>query len=349
MSLSRRERREQRKKQWKEQRLEQFNQSEQAVHSYSEKKHRGIIGIYDRHYKQLWFFPLFLLIAAIILMGVQVATTGDFLNKGVSLKGGVVISIPVQQAVQITEIEQILKQAFPKDDIEVRSVDEFGVQKAVIVTTDNPSSESGIIDALSIKIPDAKLHAAAETTGTSLGAGFFKQTMLAMIIAFVFMGIVVFLSFKTFVPSMAVIICAFADILETMVATNLMGLKISTAGIAAFLMLIGYSVDTDILLTSRVLRGKEGTVFDRTLSATKTGLLMTSTTIIAVTIGLLVTQSATVKEIMTIMLLGMIFDVINTWLQNTALLRIYMEHKKNKPSKKVVEVEPEIIDTDESN
>jgi preprotein translocase subunit SecF len=346
MGLSRRERREQRRKLLKDERLQQLSVAEISVKKESHSKHRGLLHIYDAHYKKLLILPILLFVLAIIGMAYQVATTGDFINKGVSLKGGVVISIPVNQPVPIPEVEKILKQSFPQDDIEVRSTDEFGVQKAIIITTDHIGSENAVIDALSPLIPDAKSQASSETTGASLGGGFFKQTVLAMIIAFVFMALVVFISFKTFVPSMAVITCAFADILETIVFVDFLGLKVSTAGIAAFLMLIGYSVDTDILLTSRVLRGKEGSVFDRTLSATKTGLLMTTTTIVAVVISLLVTQSTTITEIMTIMLVGLIFDIINTWLQNTAILRFYMEHRKTKQGSFKKEVEPEIIDTD---
>jgi len=56
------------------------------------------------------------------------------------------------------------------------------------------------------------------------------------------------------VPSSCVILAAVSDIISTIAVTNLLGLKMSTAGIAALLMLIGYSVDTDILLTTKVLK-----------------------------------------------------------------------------------------------
>lgn len=349
MGLSRRERREQWRKLQKDQRLEQLKQLEENEKKISSSfEHKGLLGVYDKHYKLLWLIPIILFVIAIAGMGYKLATTGDFINKGVSLSGGVVISIPVQTPVLLPEIEAILREKFPGSEMEVRSADEFGVQKAIIITTDNVNAEKDILVALSGKIPDAQQTASAETTGASLGGGFFKQTVMAMVIAFIFMAIVVFISFKTFVPSIAVVLCAFADIIETMVAVNFLGLKISTAGIAAFLMLIGYSVDTDILLTSRVLRSKEGTVFDRTVSAAKTGLLMTTTTLLAVIIGLLVTQSPTIKEIMIIMLVGLIFDIINTWLQNTAILRYYLERKKRKPEAvEAEEVEPEIIETED--
>jgi len=348
MVLSRRDRRDQRRKLLKEQRLKELRLGEESGKAEHTLHHKGLLGIYDRHYKTLLLIPIILFVLAVVGMGYQVATTGDFINKGVSLKGGVVISIPVEEPVQISDIESVLKQGFPDSDIEVRSVDEFGVQKAIIITTDNFDAESQMIDSVSSLIPDAKATASSETTGASLGSSFFRQIVLAMILAFAFMALVVFFSFKTFVPSFAVVFCAFANIVETIVIVNLLGVKVSTAGLAAFLMLIGYSVDTDILLTSRVLRSKEGSVFQRTISAAKTGIFMTTTALVAVIISLLVTNSGTIKEIMLIMLIGLSLDLINTWLQNTAILRYYMERKNAKSIKAAPkEVEPEIIELDE--
>jgi len=141
---------------------------------------------------------------------------------------------------------------------------------------------------------------------------------------------VVFFSFKTFVPSLAVILSAVSDITMTVATINLLGIRVETAGIAALLMLIGYSVDTDVLLTTRVVKREEGTVFDRTINAMKTGLTMTFTSIAAVTISLIFTQSETLKQIMLILLIGLIFDLLNTWIQNAGILRMYMEHRSKK-------------------
>lgn len=337
MGLSRRERREQRKKVLKEQRLQQLKSIEEHEKQFAKKKeYKGFLKFYEKHYLLLEIIPLLILILSIAAIGYQVATTGDFMNKGVSLKGGMVITIPVNTTVLPADIEKILKTNFPKDDVEVRSIAEFGVQKAIIITTDNMDAEQQIIDAITPLIPNAAQDASTETTGSSLGGGFFNQTMMAIIIAFVCMSIVVFVSFKNFAPSMMVVICAFADIIEPLAIINLLGIKVSTAGIAAFLMLIGYSVDTDILLTSRVLRGKEGTVFDRTVSAAKTGILMTFSTLTAVTIGFFLTTSGTIKEIMTIMIVGLLVDLVNTWIQNVAFLRYYLEHIKAKKHAKLI-------------
>ena len=147
------------------------------------------------------------------------------------------------------------------------------------------------------------------------------------------MGIVVFLYFRTPIPSLAVILAAFSDIVVTVAVVNIMGMKISTAGIAAFLMLIGYSVDTDILLTTRVLKRKEGTEMDRVIGAFKTGIMMTLTALIAVTAALIFTDSEIIRQIMVILFIGLLADIINTWIQNVGILRLYLERKHKKAIK----------------
>jgi preprotein translocase subunit SecF len=330
MTLSRRERREQRWKLLKQKRLEELDAAENARPVFHKKERKGFMRIYDKYYLRLLIIPAIILILSLVQVGYHIATTGDFINKGVSLSGGITVTVPVDKPVNIDEIQAYLKERLPGDEIDVRSAAELGVQKAIIITTGNVNSGKTILSALDQKIQGASTRASTETTGPALGGSFFAETTKAMLFAFVFMGLVVFFAFRTFTPSIMVISCVFADIVETIAAVNLFGMKISAAGIAAFLMLIGYSVDTDILLTSRVLRGKEGSVFDRTVSAAKTGILMTVTTLLAVTISLIMTQNETIKEIMTIMLIGLILDIFNTWITNTALLRYYVERIKPK-------------------
>jgi preprotein translocase subunit SecF len=144
------------------------------------------------------------------------------------------------------------------------------------------------------------------------------------------MAIVVFIIFRTLVPSTAVIISAFADILMTLVFVNILGMKISSAGIVAFLMLIGYSVDTDILLTTRLLKRREGSINHRIFGAFKTGITMTLTSLLAVTFAWIVVRSFSVvlSQIFLILIIGLGFDILNTWITNVSILKWYAKEKK---------------------
>ncbi len=347
------------------------------------KPKRGLLHtIYHDHYKILLYIPFILLLLALLQIGLQMAATGDFLHKGVSLRGGLIVTVPVANTtVTIGEVEQQLQQAFPDTELVVRGLSEFGQLRGITIQvasdTENEtilrSIENSIIQQLTPLIPDIKQTYSVEVIGPSLGASFFRQTMTAVLIAFMLMGLIIFYYFgenrkakaaatlislaayllfrgrastwhttllllfgaslvyiyvKYSPPSAAVILAAFSDIVMTLAVVNLLGIKIGTAGIAAFLMLIGYSVDTDILLSTRVLKQRKGTVYESVVSSLKTGMLMSLTSFAAALVGFLVSQSDTIKQIMLIILIGLLADIINTWLQNAGILRIYGEKRR---------------------
>ena len=290
----------------------------------------GIKNIYENQYKKLLIIPFAILLLAFLQIGYQWAATGDFINRDVSLKGGVTVTIPTEQEIDILALENKLSLEFPNNDVAVKSISQFGSQAGIIVEADISEEEANkLVDAIE-KNTGKELNEnnySVEIVGSSLGASFFKETIIALGIAFVFMAIVVFLYFRTFIPSAAVILAAFSNMVVTLAIANLLGVKISAAGIAAVLMLIGYSVDTDILLSTRVLKRKEGTEMERVYGAISTGIMMTTTTLVAVTIGLIFTQSEVIRQIMIILFIGLFADLINTWIQNVGILRLYLERK----------------------
>ncbi len=350
---------------------------------HSKHRPKGFLhGIYHDHYKPLLIISFIILALAIIQIGVQTATTGDFLNKDVTLKGGLTLTIPVNgEQVTPDQVQTLLSKDYPKNDILVQGISELGTLKALTVQVASDSTDkteiqtlqTSIIASVATLIPEAPQQYSAEVVGPSLGAAFFQQTFKAVIIAFLLMGLVLFLYFgqggwitkasvavlsvvASFVifqaagigavlvavaiglvlawlfiryspPSGMVILCAFSDIIGTLAVVNLLGIKVSTAGVAAFLMLIGYSVDTDILLSTRVLKHKHGTVYERVISSLKTGMTMSISSAVAALIGLLVSQAPTIKEIMLIIFIGLTLDMIFTWIQNVGLLRWYIEKR----------------------
>ncbi len=292
--------------------------------------------IYDKKYKLLLIIPFLILFLALIQISYQVYTTGDFIKKDVSLKGGVTVTIPYDKNVDATQIEKQISLQFPRNDIAARTLRSAGTIVGILVEADIDGNDKiqvqNLLQAVesSLGIDLSKVDYGIEIIGSSLGASFFKESLIALAVAFLFMGLVVLIYFRTFIPSIAIILAAFSDMIVALAVINILDIKIGTAGIAAFLMLIGYSVDTDILLTVRVLKRKEGTVMDRIISSLKTGMTMTITAIVSVIVALLVTQSEVIRQIMLILLIGLIADIFNTWIQNVSLLRIYIEKKSKK-------------------
>ena len=290
---------------------------------------------YDKNYKLLLVIPLVLLLSSIVYMGIFYSNNQDFLYKDISLTGG--ISITIFGEINYLDLEQFLSEKL--QEVNTREISDLITreQKAVIIEIKTEGcnelevkqTKTILEDYLGYELVDGD-NSSFECTGSSLSESFYKQLLIAILFAFFFMAIVVFIIFRTFVPSTAVILSALADILMTLTLINLFGMKMSSAGIIALLMLIGYSVDTDILLTTRMLKRYEGSLNKRILGAFKTGITMTLTSLLAIVMALLVVKSFSpvLTQIFTILSIGLGFDILNTWITNASILKWYMEKKK---------------------
>lgn len=290
---------------------------------------KKLCSVYEKKYKLLLIIPSMLVILALLLIGIQYASTGDFVQKGISLKGGSTITLAKTLPFSPAELENRLHAAFPNGEVQIRTLSTLGGEETIIIES-NAQSKEEVAALLAFLQQESSLSPedySVEIVNPALGNSFFRQALWALVAAFLLMGLAVFLYFRVLVPSLAVIIAAFSDIVVTLAIFNLTGQPLSTAGIAAFLMLIGYSVDTDILLSSRVLKRSDGSVMERIYGAIRTGLTMTGTTLAAITIGLFV-RNDTVHQIMLIIFIGLFVDMIMTWIQNVGLLRLYVERKE---------------------
>lgn len=285
-----------------------------------------VLSVYDKQYKPLMLVPFVLLVLALLVLGVSYARTGDFITKGVSIKGGITLTFEPQGDVDIDALEASLAKTVT-GDLNVRGLTDGGKTSYVVIEASD-IEETALIAALK----DAGIllqqgSYSIENVGSSMGNDFFRQMLYAVVAAFIGISIVVFITFRNPVPSAFAVLAVICTMIMTLATCNLLGVRLSTAGVAAFLMLIGYSIDTDILLTSRVMKNKEGSIFDRVKTATVTGLTMTLTALAATIVGYLFTQSDTIRQIMLILSIGLFYDMVNTWLQNAAILRWYMERK----------------------
>ena len=282
---------------------------------------------YDRYYKWLLVIPLGLLALSFVYLFLFYQEHGDIMRKDVSLSGGTTITL--RGEIERGTLEEKLQQEVP--DASVRTITELRTGKLVAVIVESSVNPEELQPALerALGYPLTRDNSTVEFTGSTLSSTFYKQLMIALIFSFILISIVVFFMFRTFIPSFAVIFAVFANIVIPLAIVNSMGIKLSAAGIAAFLMLIGYSVDTDILLTTRVLKKKEGSVNERIYGAFKTGIFMTITGLLSVAPAFFIVTGLpdSFRQIFLVLALGLSTDILNTWLTNASILKWYTEKR----------------------
>jgi len=264
--------------------------------------------------QQLVAIPLVLLVISLILLALNNAATGMPVTPGIDFSGGTAVTIITGDS------PAMLRETFK--DYPLTDIGDVNNGKFLKFGTMADPKYQALVQLISQKYPDAKIDQIGESFGKSLQ----YQAVIALIISFIGMAIVVFLSFRTFVPSAAVVLSAFADMAMTAAMMNIVGIPLSLGTTAALLMLIGYSVDSDILLTNRVLK-RQGKLNDKLMGAFHTGIIMTSTTLAATTALFIVSWFGSVQilmEISAVLLIGLVADILNTWLTNVGILKWYV-------------------------
>ncbi|PIN90189.1 hypothetical protein COU57_04390 [Candidatus Pacearchaeota archaeon CG10_big_fil_rev_8_21_14_0_10_32_14] len=310
---------------------ESKNESHSSMTDNKQKFSEKFEKFHDKNYKHLLAIPLILLVFSIGYMFYFHSIHDDFIKKDISLTGGTTVTINDAE-VDSTAIKNDLSSQL--ESLDTRQIYDIisKQQKAVIIetSTDSTTAKKVLEEYLGYELNDQ--NSSIEFTGSTLSGGFYNQLIIAVLIAFILMSLVVFVIFRSFVPSAAVIFSCFADIIMALVTVNLLGMEVSSAGIVAFLMLIGYSVDTDILLTNRVLKGGEESLNKKIFGSFKTGITMTVVALISVLSALLVIRSFSevLSQIFTIIFIGLIFDLLNTWATNVSIIKWYVISKENK-------------------
>lgn len=296
----------------------------------TQKQKKTFAEWHDKHYKKLLLIPAAFLIFAIVYLGIFYSQHNDLFLKDISLSGGT--SVTINGQLDIIALENALTEEFGDADTRIISDLITGEQLATIVEVSVGTEETKAFleEYLSYELTEE--NSSFEYSESSFTQDLYRQLMISLVLAFLLMTIVVFILFRNLVPSLTVVSCVLIDMIMTVAVVNLLGIKISTGGIIAFLMLIGYSVDTDILLTNRLMKRKDGTTNQKILGAVKTGITMTLTSLFSIIASLLVVKSFSpiLTQIFLIISIGLFFDLVNTWVTNVSILKWYVYKKENR-------------------
>jgi len=227
--------------------------------------------------------------------------------KGISLAGGVEFTFPKNVIINETLVKEV-------NGI----VRETSKGKLLVV----PYEKAEIVKKY---YPNISYRAFKPT----IAEQFYSSLIKAFIFSFVAVALSLFFFFRNpIIPSLTVL-ALLSNVIDTVAILNMIGFRFSLAALASLFMFLGYSVDTNILLSEKLLANKPF------LEAFKTGVTTTGTTLTALIILILFSSNPTIKAMSTVLFVGLLMDLLNTWVQNGSLLMLYLRKaNKKKVSKK---------------
>ncbi|HJJ87479.1 MAG TPA: protein translocase subunit SecF [Methanocorpusculum sp.] len=265
--------------------------------------------------KKMMAVPASLFAVAAVIVIITFIMTGMPVTPGIDFAGGTAVTIYTDDSKEELEVYF--------EGYDLKSIDE-GISGGYYLKFGPMSNEEMMAfnDYILEGYPDAGI----DQIGANFGATLQAQAFLALLFAFLGMAVVVFIAFRKILPALTVVFAGVADITITAACMNIVGIELSLATTAALLMLIGYSVDSNILLTTKVLK-RQGNLEEKMEGAFHTGFIMTSTTfcaILAMFIVSLIGNVPTLYTISAVLLIGLICDLIFTWGFNAGMLKLYI-------------------------
>ncbi|MEM3408189.1 MAG: hypothetical protein QXW80_02420 [Candidatus Micrarchaeia archaeon] len=185
-----------------------------------------------------------------------------------------------------------------------------------------------LISALSSSISNSDMK--LEEVSPALSRLFVSKVLNIALISALLAIVVVFLIFRTFIPSFAVLVGATSDIIMALGAMAFFGIPLTLASFVTLMTLAALSLDTDMMLTIKTVKRREGTPRERAYDAFRTGFAMTTTVIVAFAILMFLgmyTHIPTYYQIGSVAVAGLIGDLIATWCLNSVLILWYLEGK----------------------
>lgn len=182
----------------------------------------------------------------------------------------------------------------------------------------------------------------AEYVGPQVGADLRSKATLA--VAWSLVGILVYIWIRfEFTWGAAVVMCLLHDVLVTLAFVSFFNREISLTVIAAFLTIVGFSVNDTVVIYDRVRDNLKimrtqplEAIFNTSINQTLSRTILTSGTVFLVTIVLYLFGGAVINDFAFCMLVGVVSGTYSTIYQASVMIVVYEKYfgkKKPQPVK----------------
>ena len=275
----------------------------------------------------------------LLLMGV---------NLGIDFKGGTAIGVSFSEDISIKEIRSSLKTVSINDanfDLSAEEIKYFGSNSDVMIkikTLENEPENFGqlvinhLYGSLNSKVPENKndFILSLGSVSPKVGSELSGKALWSVISALVLILFYISVRFE-FRFALGAILALVHDVIITLGIFSLTGFEITLSTVAAFLTIVGYSLNDTIVILDRIRENMKssGTVMfestiNKSINQSLSRTLITSVTTLLVIIVLLVYGGEVIRPFSFTMLVGVIIGTYSSIYIASALLATIYQNSK---------------------
>lgn len=226
---------------------------------------------------------------------------------GIDFTGGTIVQVKFQKILSLEKIRnEIIKMGIKSAEIQ-----KYGSEKEYLIKYSERIDPDSIINVFKKSLDDEVILERTENVGPRVGKELQYKAIQAVLIGMVLMLIYIALRFN-FKFGIAAVIALFHDVIITLGIMVLLGREITIPLIAAFLTIVGYSINDSIIVSDRIrenLKKMKGSFFEianKSINQTLSRTIITSGTTLFVVISLLLLGGPVLRDFSLALLIGII-------------------------------------------
>lgn len=271
----------------------------------------------------------------LILAGIVSLVIKGGPNLSIDFRGGQIVEVQAVPAIPLDEARAALERA----EIGVQQVQDFGSPEEILVYLDGEADlgiEAGtltVTEILADAFPDRSVELRREEkVGPKIGEELRRAATLSIVIALSLIILYVGLRFSAVQFGLAAVVAVFHDVLITLGIFSLINHEISLVILAAFLTIIGYSLNDTIVVFDRIrenmgMRRKESyaSVLNKSINETLSRTVITSLTTLFVAVVLFIFGGPVIHDFALALTMGVLIGTYSSIFVAAPLLLVWYD------------------------
>lgn len=265
---------------------------------------------------------------------------GTWMNYGVDFTGGSIVQVHIEGAANVADVRGIVTQQVPGSRVTL-----FGGTSEFLIRTPGTGEDVAtepsdqVVAALNERYGADNVRVErTEAVGASVGSELQTRAILAILISFaVTLGYIAVRFEWRF--GVAAIIATLHDIILTLGLLAVLRMEISLPTVAAFLTIVGYSLNDTIVIFDRVRENLQSAkrqnfieVLNRSINNTLPRTVLTSGTTLVTLVSLFLFGGAIIRDFALILIVGVLLGTYSSiFVASPALLEIERRFPHEQP------------------
>lgn len=270
----------------------------------------------------------------VIMAGLLSILVKGGLNLSIDFTGGTIAQLKFEEPVDLSELRSMLKE----QDLGNVSIVAFGDENEVLIKTAASGTivEQKLNNAFSGKNFETRR---IESVGPKIGKELSKTAVRAILVALLL--ILIYIAFRfDFYYAIGAVVALLHDILVTLGVFSLFNLEINLEIIAAFLTIVGYSLNDTIVVFDRIRenikalsREKLDNIVNKALNGTISRTLITSFTTLLVVLILFIIGLSIIQLFAFALIIGVVVGTYSS-IYIASPVMVYFENRAGRKMKK---------------